>query len=136
SMTRLVTATARSGIYTLALHDALPICRPRGAGRSGATVAFEGPVDRGAQAREVVGAVVERPVHEEGRGSGRAAALALLPVGADAAALPVRVGPRVHTEPLPVRGQVGVGERQLVGEQDVVHVPEAALVGRGLRHDG
>jgi hypothetical protein len=87
---------------------------------------------------DVVRAIVAAAVDEEGRRAGHAAQVRALDVLSDAvrAGAPVQVvGEARHVEPesIGVRHQIGHLQPVLVREQQVVHLPERALIGGGLR---
>ena len=86
---------------------------------------------------EVIRAVVAAPVDEERRRAGHAAQVRALYVLGDAVRAHVLLqvlgeASDVQPEPLGVRDQIGRPQCVLVLEQQVVHLPECALIGGGL----
>ena len=92
---------------------------------------------RGRERGDVVGAVVAAAVDEEGRRTGDAAQVGAVDIFGDAGSAGVLL--QLVGEPLDVEAELarrsGRGRRAegvLVVEQEVVHLPERSLLGRGL----
>src|SRR5690606_28167774 len=102
----------------------------------GARGAQLGPEHVG-QRGQVVGPTMAATVDEEGRGADRAAVDGAGDVTLDAQGVPplaqvARETFDVETEIARVVGEVRLVESRLVGEEQVVHLPEATLGGSGL----